>query len=153
MLKDYAFVKTSIHTVGMTLKSAPLASITGISDASQACDKISSRLRYGIIPRPEGINRLNAILWLARMREIEIQGQSSATVYELGRLNALLGQVSGVLKACWIYRGWEASRASTIVSILLIIPVPGILAGALCRGDDSGLFCQYGVVSWCWRRG
>lgn len=54
MLKDYAFVKTSIHTVGMTLKSAPLASITGISDASQACDKISARLRYGIIPRPGG---------------------------------------------------------------------------------------------------
>ncbi len=48
MLKNYAFVKTSIHTVGMTLKSPPLASIPGISDASQACDKISARLRYQV---------------------------------------------------------------------------------------------------------
>lgn len=154
MLKNYAFVKTSIHTVGMTLKSAPLASIPGISVASQACDKISAGLRYGIIPRPGGINRLNAILWLARMREAEIHGQSSATAHELGRLNALLGQVSGVLKACWIYRGWEASRASTIVSILLIIPAFLVLRLALWGGGaDSGVFCHYGVVSWCWRRG
>lgn len=157
MLKDYAFVKTSIHTVGMTLKSAPLASIPGISVASQACDKISAGLRYGIIPRPGGINRLNAILWLARMREAEIHGQSSATAHELGRLNALLGQVSGVLKACWIYRGWEASRASTIVSILLIIPAFLVLRLALCVGGPilvcsviMALFLGVGVVVNLW---
>ncbi|HDV9907090.1 TPA: hypothetical protein RKW90_001610 [Klebsiella oxytoca] len=157
MLKDYAFVKTSIHTVGMTLKSAPLASIPGISVASQACDKISAGLRYGIIPRSGGINRLNAILWLARMREAEIHGQSSATAHELGRLNALLGQVSGVLKACWIYRGWEASRASTIVSILLIIPAFLVLRLALCGGGPilvcsviMALFLGVGVVVNLW---
>ncbi|WP_053074122.1 hypothetical protein [Klebsiella michiganensis] len=145
MLKDYAFVKTSIHTVGMTLKSPPLASIPGISDASQACDKISARLRYGIIPRPGGINRLNAILWLARMREVEIHGQSSATAHELRRLNALLGQVSGVLKACWIYRGWEASRASIIVSILLIIPAFLVFWLALYVGGAI-LFCSVSMA-------
>lgn len=141
MLKEYAFVKTSIHAVCLTLKSAPLTSITGISGTSEAFDKISARLRYGIIPRPEGINRLNAILWLARMREAGIHGRSSATAYELERLNALLGQVSGVLKACWIYREWETSRASTIVSILLLIPAFLVLWLALCAGGPI-LLCS-----------
>ena len=91
------------------------------------------------------------------MREIEIQGQSSATVYELGRLNALLGQVSGVLKACWIYRGWEASRASTIVSILLIIPAFLVFWLALYVGGtilvcsvSMALFLGVGAVVNLW---
>lgn len=157
MLKDYAFVKTSIHAVCLALKSAPLTDVTGISGVSEAFDKISARLRYGIIPRPGGINRLNAILWLARMREAGIHGQSSVTTYELERLNALLGQVSSVLKECWIYRGWEASRASTIVSILLIIPVFLVLWLALCVGGPilvcsviMALFLGAGVVVNLW---
>lgn len=91
------------------------------------------------------------------MREVEIHGQSSATAHELRRLNALLGQVSGVLKACWIYRGWEASRASTIVSILLIIPAFLVFWLALYVGGpilvcsvSMALFLGVGVVVNVW---
>lgn len=122
MHKNFVFLKASTDQVCQSLKTAPLASLDGMSSFYAAFNSISARLRFGILPRPERINALGAGLWLTKMRVAELSGHRCAAVSELERLVDLLGRVSCVLKECWIYRKWTSSRASTAVSVLAIVP-------------------------------
>lgn len=122
MHKDFVFLKKSIEKVCQSLKTEPLTSLDCISRFSAEFDVISARLRLGIIPRPAKINALSAGLWLTRMRVANLSGGQSAAISELDRLVDLLGRVCSILKKSWIYREWTSSRASTIVSVLAIVP-------------------------------
>ncbi|HHA1672056.1 TPA: hypothetical protein ACOEF8_004097 [Enterobacter roggenkampii] len=134
MYKDYAYVKSSVAQVCQSLKAETLMALEPVVRISGELDAISDRLRFGIIPHPDKIKKPGAVLWLERMRMIEIHGRQSVIVSELEKVVNLLEQVCRILKRFWFYREWGASGASTIVSGLVIIPAFLVLWMVLCAG-------------------
>ncbi|EDZ7234780.1 hypothetical protein GSC66_004987, partial [Salmonella enterica] len=113
-------------------------------------DKVAARLSGGKRVTPAQIYRLCALLWMTRMKAVEVYGRHSDVVMSLERLTDLLEAAGNVLKQRWFYRPWGSSKASVILTGILVIPVFLVLSGLLNAGY-SGLLCI--IVSGCYFSG
>ncbi|EDB1506006.1 hypothetical protein F9E67_24615, partial [Salmonella enterica] len=87
---------------------------------TEETDKVVARLSGGKRVTPAQIYRLCALLWMARMKAVEVYGRHSDVVMSLERQTDLLEAAGNVLKQRWFYRPWGSSKASVILTGILV---------------------------------
>ncbi|MDP4344673.1 hypothetical protein QSH67_24075 [Escherichia coli] len=86
----------------------------------------------------------------AVQKAVEVYGRHSDVVMSLERQTDSLEAAGNVLKQRWFYRPWGSSKASVMLTGILVIPVFLVLSGLLSAGYP-GLLCI--TVSGCYFSG
>ncbi|HBC0335466.1 hypothetical protein ABI58_20905 [Salmonella enterica subsp. enterica serovar Salford] len=134
MRKDSAFLVSTVSQVSQALKTAPLKQLASLDVLSEEAEEISVRLHKGKRVTPAQIRGLCAQLWSVRMRGVREYGQHSEMMSVLEKQVELLEYVCNTLKERWFYREWTSSKASSILSGILIIPVFLVLSVVVSMG-------------------
>ncbi|EGZ8130797.1 hypothetical protein JJJ66_003983 [Salmonella enterica] len=140
MCKNSAFLASTVSQVSLALKTDPLRQLASLDGIAEASDKISVRLRKGKRVTPAQVRSLCAQLWSVRMRGVQEYGRDSEIMNALEKQAELLERVCNALKERWVYREWISSKASSILSGILIIPVFLALPVVVSMGCP-GLLC------------
>ncbi|EGC8261954.1 hypothetical protein H9078_004209 [Salmonella enterica] len=147
MHKSTAQLVSILRQVSLSLNTEPLQQCISLREITEETDKVVARLSGGKRVTPAQIYRLCALLWMARMKAVEVYGRHSDVVMSLERQTDLLEAAGNVLKQRWFYRPWGSSKASVILTGILVIPVFLVLSGLLNAGYP-GLLCI--IVSGCY---
>lgn len=134
MRKDSAFLVSTISQVSQALKTDPLKQLASLDALSEETEKISVRLHKGKRVTPAQLRGLCAQLWSVRMRGVQEYGRHSEMMNALEKQVELLEHVCNILKERWFYREWTSSKASSILSGILIIPVFIVLSVVASMG-------------------
>ncbi|HHR8056528.1 TPA: hypothetical protein ACS9WA_004591 [Salmonella enterica subsp. enterica serovar Birkenhead] len=134
MHKDSAFLVSTVSQVSQALKTDPLKQLASLDALSEETEKISVRLHKGKRVTPAQIRGLCAQLWSVRMHGVQEYGRHSEMMSALEKQVELLEHVCNTLKERWFYREWTSSKASSILSGILIIPVFFVLSVVVSMG-------------------
>ncbi len=140
MSQDTAFLVSTVSQVCLALKTDPLRQLASLDGISEASEKIAVRLRQGKRVTPAQVRGLCAQLWSVRMRGVQEYGRHSEMMSALEKQVELLERVGNTLKARWFYREWVSSKASSILSGMLIIPAFSVLLLVVSPGGPR-LLC------------
>ncbi|HGU4160048.1 TPA: hypothetical protein ACHJN2_RS16460, partial [Escherichia coli] len=139
-----------LRQVSLSLNTEPLRQFISLREIAEETDHVAARLSGGKRVTPAQIYELCAQLWMARMKAVEVYGRHSDVVMSLERQTDLLEAAGNVLKQRWFYRPWGSSKASVMLTGILVIPVFLVLSGLLSAGYP-GLLCI--TVSGCYFSG
>lgn len=134
MRKDSAFLVSTVSQVSQALKTDPLKQLASLDSLSEETEKISVWLHKGKRVTPAQIRGLCAQLWLVRMRGVQEYGRHSEMMNTLEKQVELLEHVCNILKERWFYREWTSSKASSVLSGMLITPVFLVLSVVVSMG-------------------